>query len=165
MSQEAPPLPSTRPYLIRALHEWCSDNGFTPYLVVAVDSRVRVPREFVQDGQIVLNTSYEATSHLQLGNDTIEFKARFGGVPRDVYVPIDHVLAIYARENGSGMAFDPPEPEAEDQGAPASTGPALKLVPLAGSATETTSTSEDPDPPTPSRKSGKPRQPVLKRVK
>lgn len=163
MSQYHPPLPSTRPYLIRALHEWCSDNGFTPYLVVAVDSRVRVPLEFVQDGQIVLNTSYEATSHLQLGNDTIEFKARFGGVPRDVWVPIDHVLAIYARENGSGMAFDPPEPEAENQPAQADAEPGLKLVPLAGP--DDAAPRTDPEPPTPGPKPSKPRQPVLKRVK
>ncbi|BAO83755.1 stringent starvation protein B [Serpentinimonas maccroryi] len=165
MSQDNPPLPSTRPYLIRALHEWCSDNGFTPYLVVAVDSRVRVPQEFVQDGQIVLNTSYEATSHLQLGNDTIEFKARFGGVPRDVWVPIDHVLAIYARENGSGMAFDPPEPEPEDQAAPAGSVSGLKLVPSSVPEPEGAAPSEGSGPPPSGPKPSKPRQPVLKRVK
>ncbi len=165
MSQDHPPLPSTRPYLIRALHEWCSDNGFTPYLVVAVDSRVRVPLEFVQDGQIVLNTSYEATSHLQLGNDTIEFKARFGGVPRDVWVPIDHVLAIYARENGSGMAFDPPEPEPEDQAAPAGSVSGLKLVPSSVPEPEGAAPSEGSGPPPSGPKPSKPRQPVLKRVK
>ncbi|MCL5968254.1 MAG: ClpXP protease specificity-enhancing factor [Betaproteobacteria bacterium] len=165
MSQDNPPLPSTRPYLIRALHEWCSDNGFTPYLVVAVDSRVRVPLEFVQDGQIVLNTSYEATSHLQLGNDTIEFKARFGGVPRDVWVPIDHVLAIYARENGSGMAFDPPEPEPEDQAAPAGSVSGLKLVPSSVPEPEGAAPSEGSGPPPSGPKPSKPRQPVLKRVK
>ena len=165
MSQDNPPLPSTRPYLIRALHEWCSDNGFTPYLVVAVDSRVRVPQEFVQDGQIVLNTSYEATSHLQLGNDTIEFKARFGGVPRDVKVPIDHVLAIYARENGSGMAFDPPEPEPEDQAAPAGSVSGLKLVPSSVPEPEGAAPSEGSGPPPSGPKPSKPRQPVLKRVK
>ena len=165
MSQDNTPLPSTRPYLIRALHEWCSDNGFTPYLVVAVDSRVRVPLEFVQDGQIVLNTSYEATSHLQLGNDTIEFKARFGGVPRDVWVPIDHVLAIYARENGSGMAFDPPEPEPEDQAAPAGSVSGLKLVPSSVPEPEGAAPSEGSGPPPSGPKPSKPRQPVLKRVK
>jgi len=165
MSQDNPPLPSTRPYLIRALHEWCCDNGFTPYLVVAVDSRVRVPQEFVQDGQIVLNTSYEATSHLQLGNDTIEFKARFGGVPRDVWVPIDHVLAIYARENGSGMAFDPPEPEAENQPVQADAGPSLKLVPSSVPEPEGAAPSEGSGPPPSGPKPSKPRQPVLKRVK
>jgi stringent starvation protein B len=96
---------STRPYLIRALYEWCTDNGFTPFIAVLVDDTVRVPNEFVKDGEIVLNISFDATSSLNLGNDIIEFKGRFGGVARDIYVPVDRVLAIYARENGQGMAF------------------------------------------------------------
>mgnify|MGYP002654842912 CR=1 FL=1 len=100
--------PSTRPYMIRAMHEWCTDNGFTPYLAVAVDEWTQVPMEFVKDGQIVLNASYDATSQLVLGNERIEFRARFGGVARDISVPVDHVLAIYARENGQGMAFPAP---------------------------------------------------------
>ena len=91
---------STRPYLIRALHDWCTDNGFTPYLAVFVDGTVQVPVEYVKDNEIVLNVGFEATSGLQLGNDFIEFKARFGGVAREISVPIDHVVAIYARENG-----------------------------------------------------------------
>ena len=99
---------STRPYLIRALYEWCTDNGFTPYVAVRVDDSVQVPREFVHDGEIVLNISFDATSSLQLGNDFIEFKARFGGKPRDILVPVGRVNAIYARENGQGMAFPPP---------------------------------------------------------
>jgi stringent starvation protein B len=99
---------STRPYLIRALYEWCTDNGFTPYVAVRVDDSVQVPREYVKDGEIVLNISYDATSALQLGNDFIEFKARFGGKPRDIMVPVGRVIAIYARENGQGMAFPPP---------------------------------------------------------
>ncbi len=96
---------STRPYLIRALYEWCTDNGFTPFIAVLVDERVRVPNEFVKDGEIVLNISFDATSALKLGNEYIEFKGRFGGVARDILVPVDRVLAIYARENGQGMAF------------------------------------------------------------
>ena len=96
---------STRPYLIRALYEWCSDNGLTPYIAVRADEHVQVPREFVQNGEIVLNISPDATSGLVVGNEFIEFKARFGGVPREIMVPIDRVLAIYARENGQGMAF------------------------------------------------------------
>ena len=99
---------STRPYLIRALHDWCTDNGFTPYLAVYVDRSVQVPQEYVKNNEIVLNVSFEATSQLQLGNDFIEFKARFGGMARDICVPIDHVIAIYARENGQGMAFPVP---------------------------------------------------------
>jgi len=96
---------STRPYLIRALYEWCTDNGLTPFVAVAVDDSVRVPQEYVKDGEIVLNISFDATSSLQLGNDFIEFKGRFGGIARDILVPVHRVLAIYARENGQGMAF------------------------------------------------------------
>jgi stringent starvation protein B len=101
---------STRPYLIRALHDWCTDNGFTPYLAVYVDRSVQVPQEYVKNNEIVLNVSFEATSQLQLGNEFVEFKARFGGVARDIAVPVDHVIAIYARENGQGMAFPVPTP-------------------------------------------------------
>jgi stringent starvation protein B len=97
--------PSTRPYLIRAMYEWCTDHSFTPYVAVKVDASVQVPREFVQGGEIVLNISFDATSSLQLGNEFIEFKARFGGKPRDIMVPIHRVMAIYARENGQGMSF------------------------------------------------------------
>ena len=102
---------STRPYLIRALYEWCSDNGFTPYIAVRADETVQVPREYVQNGEIVLNVSPDATSSLAIGNEFIEFKARFGGVPREIMVPVDRVLAIYARENGQGMAFPVAAPE------------------------------------------------------
>ena len=89
---------STRPYLIRALHEWCTDNGFTPYVAVFVTEGVKVPMEYVKNNEIVLNVGFEATSGLSLGNEFLEFKARFGGVPREIAVPIDHVVAIYARE-------------------------------------------------------------------
>ncbi len=99
---------STRPYLIRALYEWCTDNGLTPYVAVRVDDSVQVPREYVKDGEILLNISFDATSALQLGNEFIEFKARFGGKPREILVPVGRVIAIYARENGQGMAFPPP---------------------------------------------------------
>lgn len=96
---------STRPYLIRALYEWCTDNGLTPFIAVLVDETVRVPNEYVKDGEIVLNISFDATSSLTMGNECIEFKGRFGGVARDIFVPVDRVVAIYARENGQGMAF------------------------------------------------------------
>lgn len=96
---------SLRPYLIRALYEWCTDNGFTPYVAVQVDESVQVPREYVKNGEIVLNVSYDATSALKLGNEFIEFKARFAGTARDILVPVGRVVAIYARENGQGMAF------------------------------------------------------------
>jgi stringent starvation protein B len=99
---------STRPYLLRALHDWCTDNGFTPYIAVFVDETVQVPMEYVKNNEIVLNVGFEATSALKLGNQFIEFKARFGGSSRDILVPVDHVVAIYARENGQGMAFPVP---------------------------------------------------------
>ncbi|MEJ6006596.1 ClpXP protease specificity-enhancing factor [Paucibacter sp. AS339] len=106
--------PSTRPYLIRALHDWCTDNGFTPYIAVHVDRFVQVPMEYVSNNEIVLNVGFDATSSLDLGNELIQFKARFGGTAREIIVPVDHVVAIYARENGQGMAF--PAPEAQTLG-------------------------------------------------
>ncbi len=110
---------STRPYLIRALHDWCTDNGFTPYVAVYVDAAVQVPMEYVKNNEIVLNVGFEATTALKLGNEFIEFKARFGGTAREIVVPVDHIVAIYARENGQGMAF--PVPTANGTGAAAAT--------------------------------------------
>ena len=136
-------LPSTRPYLIRALYEWCSENGFTPYVAVKVDGTVQVPREYVQNGEIVLNVSMDATSALKLGNEFIEFKARFGGKARDIMVPVGRVMAIYARENGQGMAF-PVSAEAPS-------------APVAVDAPPT----EDPPP----SASGAGQRPALKRIK
>ena len=106
---------STRPYLIRALYEWCTDNGLTPYVAVLVDDSVRVPNEYVKDGEIVLNISFDATSSLKLGNEFIEFKARFAGSAREIMVPIGRVIAIYARENGQGMAFPMSVPQGARQ--------------------------------------------------
>jgi stringent starvation protein B len=100
---------STKPYLIRAIYEWCSDNGYRPYIAVVVDERTQVPFEFVRNGEIVLNVSPEATNHLVIGNDLIEFEARFNRVARNVSVPIGNVTAIYAAENGHGMAFEVPK--------------------------------------------------------
>ncbi len=100
---------STRPYLLRALYEWCADNNLTPYVAAYVDDTVKVPREHVKNNEIVLNISMDATSNLQIGNDYLQFKARFGGVAREIVVPIDHIIAIYARENGQGMAFPVPQ--------------------------------------------------------
>ena len=168
---------STRPYLIRALYEWCTDNGFTPYVAVLVDDTVKVPREFVKDGEIVLNISFDATSSLQLGNDFIEFKARFGGTARDIMVPIGRVMAIYARENRQGMAFPAPAPAVlqsdaggatgglavvEDQ-AP-STADDAKVVQLVPSDAAEPADTDNTDPPRPSPASGGQR-PALKRVK
>lgn len=140
-------LPSTKPYMIRAIHEWCCDNGFTPYIAVVADERTRVPREFVRDGQIVLNVGYDATGHLSIANDGITFQARFGGVARDISVPIGNVVAIYAKENGAGMAFEP-DTESDRKG---------PAVSLAGQAEDKPESDPPPAPP-----AGRPK---LQRVK
>ena len=98
--------PSAKPQLLRAAHEWCTEHGLTPYLMVAVDASVSVPMDFVKDGQIVLNTSYDATGSLQMGNDFIGFKARFGGKARDIHVPVHRVMGLFARETGEGVYFE-----------------------------------------------------------
>lgn len=162
--------PSTKPYLIRALHEWCADNGFSPFLAVHVDASVQVPMEYVKNGEIVLNVSWDATNGLRLGNEFIEFKARFGGVSRDIVVPITHVLAIYARENGQGMAFAAPNlplsalPVTEDMaqsdngGETASKGHNLRSV-------QSDSSSPAPSEPEPPKSPGGSGKPKLTRVK
>ena len=99
-------LTSTKPYLIRAMHEWCSDNGLTPHLLVKVDGATRVPLAFIKSGEIVLNLNYSATKDLQIGNEAITFSARFGGVSQNLYVPINAVAGLFARENGQGMMFE-----------------------------------------------------------
>jgi len=154
---------STRPYLIRALHDWCTDNGFTPYIAVHVDRSVQVPMEYVSNNEIVLNVGFDATSGLDLGNDFIQFKARFGGVAREILVPVDHVVAIYARENGQGMAFPAPEPLAD--GAPLPV-PAPQEPRRAGLrlASEVADDDGDETPPSPDSPAGSSR-PSLKRVK
>ncbi|MDP2032745.1 MAG: ClpXP protease specificity-enhancing factor [Polaromonas sp.] len=170
---------STRPYLIRALYDWCTDNGLTPYVAVAVDDTVQVPREYVKNNEIVLNISFDATSSLKLGNDFIEFKARFAGSAREIMVPIGRVIAIYARENGQGMAFPlvspvsgepqaadavsapPPELPAEPELAPGTDGKIVQLVPANNTASGREDDPEPPDPPKPQQ--GK--RPSLKRVK
>ena len=156
---------STRPYMIRALHEWCTDNGLTPYLAVRVDHTVQVPREFVKDGEIVLNTSYDATGSLQLGNDFIAFKARFGGQPRDIMVPVGRVIAIYARETGEGMAFPLSEEtaqqvEAADEAPDAAPAESDTDAPVMQLVTPDDDTPVPPRPPTPAGA-----RPALKRVK
>lgn len=132
---------STKPYMIRAIHEWCTDQGFTPYLQVLVDASTRVPREYVRDGQIVLNVGHDATHHLTMGNDEITFQARFNGAAFPITVPVSAVLAIYARENGQGMAFE--TPAAEENAAPAAT-------------SGRTPDGESPDPPAPGTGGGRP---------
>ncbi len=175
---------STRPYLIRALYEWCTDNGFTPYVAVLVDDSVQVPREYVKDGEIVLNISFDATSSLKLGNEFIEFKARFAGTAREILVPVGRVIAIYARENGQGMAFPAPvAAPAVRSDEPAASKNALRSVPDAAPDEEeisveesnsnivplglvdgsSSSSAEDAPEPPPPRGPGP--RPALKRVK
>ena len=144
--QSALESPSTRPYLLRAMYEWCVDSGFTPYVAVMADETVQVPHEFVKDGQVVLNIGPDATNGLLIGNELIEFRARFAGVVREILVPVDRVMAIYARENGQGMAF--PAVPVTDKGP--------RAVPPATSAGGDT-------PPEPPPSGGK--RPVLTRIK
>lgn len=132
---------STKPYLIRAIHEWCSDSNLTPYLSVKVDANTRVPTEYVKNGEIVLNLAYDATHKLTIGNDRIQFAARFNGVSRECSIPLEAVLGIFARENGQGLFF-PSEPVAADADAPA---PAV-----------------EPDTPTSPTNGGKPKLQVVK---
>lgn len=103
---------STKPYLIRAIHEWCSDSGLTPYLSVQVNAATRVPAEYVKNGEIVLNVGYDATHQLKIGNELIQFAARFNGVSRECSVPVEAVTGIFAKENGQGLFF-PREAAAE----------------------------------------------------
>lgn len=168
---------STKPYLLRAIYEWCTDNGFTPYIAAVVDGQTRVPREFVKNGEIVLNVSFNATSGLKMENDVIRFSARFGGVAREIVVPVDNVVAIYARENGQGMAFEPTKSTPQDEDgvaaisdeatpeSPTENGPVtpfLSSVPTTQTRSEENSEknpSGDKDPP---KKGGKP---TLTRIK
>ncbi|GAB2885283.1 hypothetical protein GCM10027046_12130 [Uliginosibacterium flavum] len=136
---------STKPYLIRALHEWCVDNNFTPYISVRVDERTRVPMQHVSKGQIVLNIAPYATGGLQISNDEITCQARFSGVAQSLYVPIANVLAIYARENGQGMAFE--------EGAVAGSGMELGGISAADSDASPTDT-PPPEPETPAPAKG-----------
>lgn len=161
---------STKPYLLRAIYEWCTDNGYTPYLAAMVDGRTRVPREFVKNGEIVLNISFTATSGLKMENELIRFSARFGGVSRDIAVPVDNVVAIYARENGQGMAFEVTRNAASETGADTNGGatadvasPGLSAVPSShGDASDGASGSGPEDPTDPPKKGGRP---TLTRVK
>jgi stringent starvation protein B len=151
---------STKPYLLRALYEWCTDNGYTPHIAVRVDQQTRVPRQFVHNDEIVLNISFEATSQLQMGNEWIEFSARFSGKSHKIEVQVANVLAIYARENGQGMAF-PVEPAAAGGEAPGAAGagkPAVSAAPAAAAsvtsepaaatAAEAETDGDDDEPPT-----------------
>ncbi|WP_296002227.1 ClpXP protease specificity-enhancing factor [Rugamonas sp.] len=156
---------STKPYMLRAIYEWCTDSGYTPYLAVKVDASTTVPMEYVKKGEIVLNISFGATSGLKMDNDSIRFNARFGGVSREIYVPVNNVMAIYANENGQGMAFEPQAggnaaaPSEIAESAPA---PVLSAVPASASEQKTAPASTSDDNNEPPKKGGRP---TLTRIK
>jgi stringent starvation protein B len=131
---------STKPYLLRAIHEWCTDSGYTPYLSVKVDAQTRVPVEYVKNGEIMLNLSHDATHRLTIGNDVVQFSARFGGVSRECSIPMTAVAGIFARENGQGLFFTP-ESETESGANDAAHPPAMSAP----------GEPEPPQPPTPQR--------------
>lgn len=135
---------STKPYLMRAIYEWCVDSGYTPFITVTVDAHTRVPMEYVKDGQIVLNIGPISVERFKMGNDLVEFCARFNGSSRDISIPVGAVSAIYARENGQGLSFEVTPADAAGPEQPAGTG------------------APDETPPEPPRPSGKP---SLRRVK
>ncbi|MBI1398102.1 MAG: ClpXP protease specificity-enhancing factor [Betaproteobacteria bacterium] len=127
----------TTPYLLRAIYEWCVDNGFTPYVAVRVNERTKVPVEYVRNGEIVLNVSADATRNLTLGNEVIQFSARFNGVSRELSVPVDCVAGIFAKENGQGLAFPATEPpsdagETDEPESPDDSGPDDRDPPPSG---------------------------------
>ena len=150
---------ATKPYLLRALYEWCVDNGYTPHVAVKVDSKTQVPSEYVKNGEITLNVSPSAVHKLQMGNELIEFSARFAGVARQISVPIANVYAIYARETGHGMTFDVDAPKSATQ-AVAEGEPAAPNEPPAALPAPANTTPSQPTKPG----GGKPK-PQLRRVK
>ncbi len=149
---------STKPYLVRAIHEWCTDNGLTPYLAVSVTDQVRVPPEHVRHGEIVLNVGVLATDKLIIDNQAVSFQARFSGRVHEIFIPMENVVAIYAKETGNGMAFEVPKPLAH---------PELQLATVDQSPAEgpqATDLGQDDDAPEPPHRppAGRPR---LTRVK
>ena len=150
----------TKPYLLRALYEWCVDNGYTPHLGVRTDARTQVPAEHVRNGEITLNVSPTAVHRLQMGNEVIEFSARFAGVARQISVPVANVYALYARETGHGMTFDIDSPKPGTQ-ARAEREPSAPVSSLVPSAKKDAAPADPKEPPTP-RGGGRPK---LRRVK
>jgi stringent starvation protein B len=161
-----PDIPSAKPFLVRAIYEWCMEYGFTPYISVAVDANTRVPMEYVRNGEIVLNIGPVAANKLNMGNDYVELQARFGGVAREISVPISAISAVYARENGRGMSFDTDKVVAdthESEGTARTPAPALAPAPpIAESAPDSDSAAATPPDTPPFRPGGKP---TLRRVK
>lgn len=154
---------STKPYLIRALWQWCMDQGQTPYIVVAVDEHTQVPAGYVKEDQIVLNIGMEATNQLDIGNEFISFQARFGGVAQQIFVPVERVAAIYARESNEGMGFEVTEVEKKEQGPDkAAERPAENAVVSAIKPVESTGSEVPPDEPPPSGGGARPKFTVVK---
>jgi stringent starvation protein B len=176
---------STKPYMLRAIYEWCTDSGYTPYIAVKVNQFCQVPQAFVKNNEIILNISFGATKGLRLDNEYISFSARFGGVAREIYVPMENVMAIYASENGQGMAFDvqlpadAPSPAVAPAAVPAVAPAVVPTVvptvahaaapatngspaPVTAESESMVSTNETPSDPEPPKKSGKP---TLTRIK
>lgn len=156
---------STKPYMLRAIYEWCTDSAYTPYIAVKVDASTTVPMEYVKKGEIVLNISFGATSGLKMDNESVRFHARFGGVSREIFVPVNNVMAIYANENGQGMAFEvlpvTSEPAAKPERASSAPTPALAAVPSEQAEARPASSAGDNDD-EPPKKGGRP---TLTRVK
>jgi len=150
----------SKPYLIRALHEWCTDNGYTPYILVNAGADTRVPRAYVRDGQITLNISALATQHLVIDNAHITFQARFGGVTEHIFVPTSAVIAIYARETGAGMGFEQIQAGAQPDTNTTHAPPSAHAHP--GTNTHPSTSKPQPDDPAPP---GPPRRPKLTIVK
>ena len=138
-----------KPYVVRALYEWCADAGFTPYLTVLVNNQTRVPMAYVRDGQITLNISMTATQNLQIDNEAITFNARFGGAPFSLYIPMGAVIGIYARESAEGLFFEPEEPD-------------ISSEPEETSVTPQSSEPEPAQPTSPPPTRGKPKLTVVK---
>jgi stringent starvation protein B len=154
----------TKPYLLRALYQWCVDNGYTPHLGVKVDSRSQVPAEHIRNGEITLNISPLAVHKLQMGNESIEFSARFAGVARQISVPVARVFALYARETGGGMSFETEADGASLQGPSVrseSEGGPVAVMPSAASEAAPVPPPGATEPP----KAGPGGKPTLRRVK
>jgi stringent starvation protein B len=154
----------TKPYLLRALYEWCVDNGYTPHLAVKVDSQAQVPVEYVKDGEITLNIAPSAVHKLQMGNELIEFSARFGGVARQIVATVPSVFALYARETGQGMTFEveAPKPAVQGQAEAEPTVPVLNSPAVLVPSRDATPTVPAPAPEPTKPTGGKPQ---LRRIK
>lgn len=150
---------STKPYLVRAIYEWCTDNGYTPYVAVSVNDQTRVPRAHVRNGEIVLNISALATHRLQITNQELSFTARFSGVAEEIAVPVGQIAAIYAKETGHGMAFEVSKPLAEPEETSSAT---VAHLPLREVGPQDVQPEPDDDNPSPPPAGGRP---ALRRVK